>query len=641
MACVDGAKTRYLYLFIGFATCLFGLTAQAKYGGGSGTAADPYLISTPEQMNEIGANSSDWNKHFKLMEDIDLNAYTGEDYNIIGSSSGSAFTGVFDGNGKKIYNFTYSNTYHRNNIGVFGYVDGAQIRNLGLINPTIHLGTRSNYIGSLAGYVIGNASIEGCYAENCSIPGSTESTTSNNSVGGPIGAIEPSSSSVLTIADCYATGTVSGFGSVGGLVGRLMRASMSRCYSGVSVTGSGGVGGLVGGITGSSTSDSYSLGSVTGINRKIGGLVGHNFNGTLTNCYSAGHVTGPRETGGLLGYNTSGGSISSCFWNSQTSGRSNMCGYQDWTGSGCSDTNGKTTAEMQTGSTFTSVGWDFVGETANGTDDIWSISESDYPKLTWQLVSAAVSPDLNGDGKVDFTDFSQFAQCFSQAESSVDMAPSPLADGIVDFNDLAVFCDNWLKEILPVGLIAYWKLDETEDSIAHDSAGAYDATLNGETAWQPTGGKVNGALLLDGIDDYVNAGFVLDPGEGAFSAFAWIKGGGPGQVIISQADGTGFGGTWLAADPANGKLITNLMFLQLACESVITDDHWHHIGLVWDGSRRYLYVDGAQVAADTSGVFPIPCDGDLYFGAGKYLDAGSFWYGLIDDVRIYDRVVRP
>jgi hypothetical protein len=48
---------------------------------------------------------------------------------------------------------------------------------------------------------------------------------------------------------------------------------------------------------------------------------------------------------------------------------------------------GKTTAEMQTKSTFTDAGWEFVGETANGTEDIWWILEGqDYPRLWWEKV---------------------------------------------------------------------------------------------------------------------------------------------------------------------------------------------------------------------------------------------------------------
>ena len=47
---------------------------------------------------------------------------------------------------------------------------------------------------------------------------------------------------------------------------------------------------------------------------------------------------------------------------------------------------GKTKAEMQTQSTFIDAGWDFLGESDNGTEDIWWIVEGeDYPRLTWEL----------------------------------------------------------------------------------------------------------------------------------------------------------------------------------------------------------------------------------------------------------------
>ena len=47
-------------------------TACGQYGGGLGTLEDPYQIWTPEQMNQIGLHSEDWDKHFALMADIDL-----------------------------------------------------------------------------------------------------------------------------------------------------------------------------------------------------------------------------------------------------------------------------------------------------------------------------------------------------------------------------------------------------------------------------------------------------------------------------------------------------------------------------------------------------------------------------------------
>jgi parallel beta-helix repeat protein len=202
--------------------------------------------------------------------------------------------------------------------------------------------------------------------------------------------------------------------------------------------------------------------------------------------------------------------------------------------------------------------------------------------------------------------------------------------------------DNW-PEYSP--LIAHWALDEAEGNIAHDGAGDNNGTLYGEPTWQPVGGKIAGALQFDGIDDYASSDFVLDPANGPFSVFAWIKGGTAGQTVISQADGTGSGEPWLGADASLGRVMTGLVappagrFVPqpLVSEFVITDGQWHHIGFVWDGSYRILYADGAEVAEDTAAQNPLKsADGGLYIGAGKTLEAGTFFTGMVDDVRIYN-----
>ena len=64
------------------------------------------------------------------------------------------------------------------------------------------------------------------------------------------------------------------------------------------------------------------------------------------------------------------------------------------------------------------------------------------------------------------------------------------------------------------------------------------------------------------------------------------------------------------------------------------------MGLTWDGLNRILHVDDIEVATDTQDNLPSSRD-DLYIGSGCKLDAGSFWSGLTDDVRIYDRAVTP
>jgi hypothetical protein len=183
-----------------------------------------------------------------------------------------------------------------------------------------------------------------------------------------------------------------------------------------------------------------------------------------------------------------------------------------------------------------------------------------------------------------------------------------------------------------------------EDDIAYDSAAANDAVVFGDAVWQPEGGHVDGALQLDGIDDYLSTPFVLNPADGPFSVFVWIKGGAPGQVVFSQISGA----NWLLADPSEGKLQTSLLRSgegrsapqPLISEFIITDGAWHRVGFVSDASDRILYVDDVEVVRDTQGGLG-SSEGGLYIGAGKNLEPVSFFSGLIDDVRIYDRAIIP
>ena len=156
---------------------------------------------------------------------------------------------------------------------------------------------------------------------------------------------------------------------------------------------------------------------------------------------------------------------------------------------------------------------------------------------SYDLWQASVLPvvDLNGDGEVDIKDLRKLAQYWGQDEPSCDIAPLPNGDGIVDNQDLMVLAEYLLKELQP---IVHWKLDEAEGDIAQDSAGKNNGTIHGNPVWQPAGGAIDGALQFDGTDDYISTDFILDPAKGSFSAFVWIKGGEPGQVIISQKDTT-------------------------------------------------------------------------------------------------------
>ena len=352
-------------------------TALDFYSGGTGTETDPFLIANKEDLLTLGDCSQHYDKHFKMISDINLSgtnfvkAIIAPDTD---SSSwdfhGTEFTGVFDGNGKKILNLSIDGNYF---VGFFGYIgSGGEVRDLGIVDCNV-TGT-VDHVGGLCGDNRGT--ISSCY--------STGSVSGIDKVGGLCGESRGS------ISSCYSTGTVLGEWSVGGICGITYSEIISSCYSAGSVSGDVYVGGIsgqnlgsislcystgsisgtqstVGGICGwnrrGSISSCYSTSSVSG-DVWLGGICGNNYNGTISSCYSTCSVIGTDNVGGLCAANS--GSISISFWDIETSGLSTSAGGI-----------GKTTVQMQTESTFTDAGWDFV--------DTWKMRG--YPKFVWQQVN--------------------------------------------------------------------------------------------------------------------------------------------------------------------------------------------------------------------------------------------------------------
>ena len=89
----------------------------AEYSGGDGSPENPYRISDANDMNDRFSNPY-WDKHFVMVNDVNLAQFTGTEFNIIGR-----FTGVFDGNGFAISNFNYESSSFRFGIGLFRFVD--------------------------------------------------------------------------------------------------------------------------------------------------------------------------------------------------------------------------------------------------------------------------------------------------------------------------------------------------------------------------------------------------------------------------------------------------------------------------------------------------------------------------------------
>ncbi len=259
------------------------------------------------------------------------------------------------------------------------------------------------------------------------------------------------------------------------------------------------------------------------------------------------------------------------------------------------------------------------------------------------LLGVRAMPDFNRDGWVNLLDFAVLAQNWRGSEAAFDIAPPPGGDGLVGFADLKGTSAYWLGH---PNMVTRWRLDEADGNTAADVCGTWNGALHGAPVWRPASGVSGGALEFDGVDDYISAGAVLRPADGPFTVFLWIKGGKPGQAILSQAGSSGAAVVWLGTD-ATGALQTALLDAgrkpqPLVSTTSVIDGNWHFLRFVWDGTRRHLYVDETEAAVDASNI-PVlrASSGGFYLGAGGQFAPGTYWSGLIDDVRFYNRALQP
>jgi hypothetical protein len=190
--------------------------------------------------------------------------------------------------------------------------------------------------------------------------------------------------------------------------------------------------------------------------------------------------------------------------------------------------------------------------------------------------------------------------------------------------------------VVPGGLLARWRLDETVGGVAHDAtANRNDGALVDGPTWMT--GRSDSALNFDGVDDYVDCGspaaFDL---TAAVSVTAWVRpvagsglrpivSKGDHQYTLRQSSSGVF--SFLAYDGA----------WHIASGTTVADaGRWYHVTGVCDGTTVKLYVDGIEEASISGGLsssaFPVNIgrnseETDRVFGGG------------IDEIRIYDRAL--
>ncbi|TWH51617.1 filamentous hemagglutinin N-terminal domain-containing protein [Sporomusa sp. KB1] len=301
-------------------------------------------ISNAHQLQLIAATEN-LNDSYTLSRNLDLSGLftdaagmwnTATGFVPIGSAT-TPFTGSFDGNGYSISGLTITNP-SVSAIGLFGYISGATISDVGLTGLVITGGANNTYVGGLVGYNDGG-----------------------------------------TIADVYTTGAVNGGTNAGGLVG-FNNGTVKQSYSMATVSGAGNVGGLTGTNTGTITNSYFDAAGVVsgGTASKTGGIAGVN-SGTISTSYSAGAVSGG-TAGGLVG-DGSGGTVAASVWDTTTSGQTSGVGSD----SSATGVTGLTTAQMGNSANYPS-GWDFT--------NTWSLSGA-RPLLQWELNGSTIITTLD------------------------------------------------------------------------------------------------------------------------------------------------------------------------------------------------------------------------------------------------------
>ncbi|AQT67397.1 GLUG domain protein [Anaerohalosphaera lusitana] len=234
------------------------------------------------------------------------------------------------------------------------------------------------------------------------------------------------------IENCYVSGTIRG-----NVLGGLCRANagvIRNCAASVKMTSYETYAGGICGTNYGEIEDSYVEGQIECKPRtnEIGGLCMRN-EGSIINCFSAVALANGLEMGGLC--TSDNGTVTGSFWDVEASGITTSAGGV-----------GLTTAEMQMRATFTDAGWDFVGEDANGTEDVWRICVDgvDYPGLWWEFASG----DFACPDGVSFSDYALLADTWllSKGQPGFDGRCDLDANGTVGLPDLRVFAENWLDD---------------------------------------------------------------------------------------------------------------------------------------------------------------------------------------------------
>lgn len=289
-------------------------------------------------LSELQAIQNDLGGSYALRADIDLTDIN-NNWTPIGKTAANAFTGKLNGGGYSIGNLTINGYSGGDAIGLFGYTQGATLRNLTLTNVNITGGALNTFVGGLAGHSDGGS------ISNVAVSGTVTAAAVGGYAGGLAGYSSGSIINSHNAAAVKATGKgsyaggIAGRNAAGGTIGIDSSGNYGTVYNSGTVTVTGPdsyVGGLAGqndgsitnsfntgAVTAKSTDSSGNIDSTVSTGSSAGGVAGIN-TGTIgvvgfigSTVYNSGAVTTEGDdsfAGGIAGQNIAGGSIGSDNW---------------------------------------------------------------------------------------------------------------------------------------------------------------------------------------------------------------------------------------------------------------------------------------------------------------------------------------
>ena len=464
------------------------INVSASYGAKGTVRIDPnYILSgtTLDICNAAGLEYLDGNQSSYLADTIILeaNMNLGGSYGWtpLGTSSSSAFTGTFNGNGYLVSGYTITATGN-NGTGFIGYLgSGGVVKNLGVAGTV----TGGSY-GAVGGVVGANfGTVEISY-------NSGNVTGSGNDVGGVIG----DNGSGGKVTTSYNTGKVSGNAYVGGVVGDNSSGTVETSSNMGSVTGSGNdVGGVVGDNSSGTVETSYNTRSVSG-GSYVGGVVGDN-SGMVEISYNTGSVTGSgNEVGGVVGINYE--TVKTSYNTGKVIGSSSVGGII-----GCND---GTTAIVETSYNTGSVSGGFSG----------GIVGANYATVQYSYNTGSVSGGSSGGvvgnncGRVDNTYYNISVSYGSGAiAGGITSGTGILNNNGISPSDFSV-TTSATAGVLNLGRFNTWGSGAFNSSAT--SAPWYEGTVSGFSSTAPMLVSDLPSATVTGNGSSVYSGSMVSPG---------------------------------------------------------------------------------------------------------------------------------